>query len=109
MAMKTLAIVLEREGFETDTAEDGNVAISMLQKNDYDLVVVDIHLPYRSGLELVKFLRSDQGKDTPALVLTAFSDLQMQRQAHELGISGYVVKPFNPIDLVTRIRSILNK
>ncbi len=109
MAMKTLSVILEREGFDTDTAEDGNLAINLLQRNEYDLLVVDIHLPYHSGLELVKFLRSDLGKDTPALVLTAFSDPQMQRQAGELGISGYIVKPFNPSDLVTRIRSILNK
>jgi DNA-binding response OmpR family regulator len=81
----------------------------MLIKYDYDLLVVDIHLPYRSGLELVKFVRSDQGKDTPVLILTAFSDSQMQRQAGELGISGYIIKPFNPIDLVARIKSILNK
>jgi len=64
MAMKTLSVILEREGFEADLAEDGNVAIDLLQMYDYDLLVVDIHLPYRSGLELVKFVRSDQGKDT---------------------------------------------
>jgi len=109
MAMKTLSVVLEREGFEADTAEDGNIAADLLQKNDYDLLVVDIHLPYRSGLELVKFVRSDQGKDTPVIILTAFSDNQMQRQAGELGINGYIVKPFNPGDLVARIKSILNK
>jgi two-component system response regulator VicR len=109
MAMKTLSVILEREGFEADLAEDGNVAIDLLQMNDYDLMVVDIHLPYRSGLELVKFVRSDQGKDTPVIILTAFSDHQMQRQAGELGISDYIVKPFNPGDLVTKIKSILNK
>lgn len=109
MAMRTLSVVLEREGFNVDLAEDGNQAIDFLQNNDYDLMVVDIHLPYHSGLELVKFVRSDQGKDTPALILTAFSDSQMQRQAGELGISGYIIKPFNPIDLIDRIKSILNK
>ncbi|OFY66183.1 MAG: hypothetical protein A2Y71_15615 [Bacteroidetes bacterium RBG_13_42_15] len=109
MAMKTLSVILEREGFEADLAEDGNVAIDLLQMYDYDLMVVDIHLPYRSGLELVKFVRSDQGKDTPVIILTAFSDHQMQRQAGELGISDYIVKPFNPGDLVTKIKSILNK
>ena len=77
--------------------------------SDYDLLVVDIHLPYRSGLELVKFVRSDQGKDTPVIILTAFSDHQMQRQAGELGISDYIVKPFNPAELVSRIKSILSK
>jgi DNA-binding response OmpR family regulator len=109
MAMRTLAVVLEREGFEADLAEDGNMGMELLQKNDYDLMVVDIHLPYRSGLELVKYVRSDQGKDTPVIILSAFSDNQMQRQAGELGISDYIVKPFNPIDLVARIKSILNR
>jgi DNA-binding response OmpR family regulator len=109
MAMKTLSVVLEREGYDADVADDGNVGIEMLQKNDYDLLVVDIHLPYRSGLELIKFVRSDQGKDTPVVILTAFSDNQMQRQAGELGISDYIVKPFNPVDLVVKIKSILNK
>jgi DNA-binding response OmpR family regulator len=109
MAMKTLSVVLEREGFDADVADDGNVGIEMLEKNDYDLLVVDIHLPYRSGLELIKFVRSEQGKDTPVIILSAFSDNQMQRQAGELGISDYIVKPFNPADLVARIKSILNK
>ena len=109
LANKTLSVVLEREGFETETAEDGNEAIDFLLKNDYDLLIVDIHLPYRSGLELVKFVRSEQEKDTPAIFLTAFSDPQMQRQAKELGIDGYIVKPFNPSDLVQKIRSILIK
>jgi len=99
MAMKTLSVILEREGFDADVAEDGNEGIEMLQKNDYDLLVIDIHLPYRSGLELIKFVRSEQGKDTPVIILTA----------GELGISDYIVKPFNPSDLVSRIKSLLNK
>jgi DNA-binding response OmpR family regulator len=109
IAMRTLSVVLVREGFETDTAEDGNEAMEFLQKNEYDLLVVDIHLPYHSGLELVKFVRSELGKDTPVLILTAFSDPQMQNQAKELGIDGYIVKPFNPSDLIIQIKSILQK
>lgn len=109
LANRTLSVVLEREGFKTETAEDGNEAIKCLQENDYDLLIVDIHLPYHSGLELVKFVRSEQEKDTPVIFLTAFSDPQMQRQAKELGIDAYIVKPFNPADLVQKIRSILSK
>ena len=70
LALKTLSVVLEKEGFETETAEDGNKAIELLQHNDYDLVMVDIHLPFHSGLELVKYLRSDLQKNTPVLILT---------------------------------------
>jgi len=109
LALKTITVVLERDGFETDAAEDGNVAIDLLSRRDYDLLLVDIHLPYHSGLELVKFVRSDLRKDTPVVILTAFSDPQMQHQAGELGISGYIVKPFDPTQLILKIRSILKK
>jgi DNA-binding response OmpR family regulator len=107
LALKTLSYVLEKEGFESETAEDGNKALALLQKTVYDLIVVDIHLPFHSGLELITYLRSDLKLKTPVLVLTAFSDPQMQRQARELEISGYIVKPFNPSDLLMQVRSIL--
>jgi len=102
LALKTLSVVLEREGFSSDTAENGNDAIELIKKNIYDLLVVDIHLPYHSGLELIKFLRTDLNSKTPVLIVTAFSDMQMQRQAGELGIDGYIVKPFNPADLIEK-------
>jgi DNA-binding response OmpR family regulator len=108
LALKTISVVLEREGFKPETAENGNDAIALLKRKVYDMVVVDIHLPYHSGLELVKFLRSDLKSKTPVLIVTAFSDPQMQNQAAELGIDGYIVKPFNPSELIEKIRSILN-
>lgn len=109
MAMNTLSFILEKEGFESDTAEDGNIALTLLQKTVYDFILVDIHIPFHSGLELIKYLRSELKMNTPVLVLTAFSDPQMQRQAGELGISGYIIKPFSPSDLIRQIRSILKK
>lgn len=108
LAIKTISYVLEMEGIKSESAEDGNKALACMQKNIYDLIVVDIHLPYHSGLELIDHLRSDLKMETPVLVLSAFSDLKMQKQARELGISGYILKPFSPSDLVTRIRFILN-
>ena len=107
LALKTISVVLKREGYESVTAENGNDAINLLKDNLYDMVIVDIHLPYHSGLELVEFMRSDLKLDTPVIIVTAFSDLQMQRQAAGLGIDGYIVKPFNPMDLVKKIKTIL--
>ena len=109
LANKTLSVVIERMGYETETAEDGIEALRLLQGKVYDLIIVDIHLPYHSGLELVKYLRSDLKKKTPVLIVTAFSDHQVQQQAGELGIDGYIVKPFNPSDLIDRIKTILKK
>jgi len=107
LALKTISVVLEREGFEPITVENGNDAIILLNDNIYDMVIVDIHLPYHSGLELVEYLRSDLKLKTPVLIVTAFSDPQMQRQAAELGINGYIVKPFNPTELINKIKTIL--
>jgi DNA-binding response OmpR family regulator len=109
MASRTISVVLEREGYQTMTAEDGNLAIGMLNNNNYDLVIVDIHLPYHSGLELVKYLRSDLQKKTPVLILSAFSDAQIQKQAGELGVNGYIIKPFNPDELVRMISSVIKQ
>ena len=109
LAKKTLSVVIEKAGFLTEASEDGIEAMRMLQENEYELIIVDIHLPYHSGLELVKYLRSDLKKNTPVLIVTAFSDIQLQQQAGELGINGYIVKPFSPADLIEKIKSILKK
>ncbi len=107
LALRTLTTVLQREGYETSEAPDGNAAMLLIQNESFDMLIVDIHLPYHSGLELVKYLRSDLKKDTPVLIITAFSDPQVQQQAGELGIQGYIVKPFNPADAIKQIKLIL--
>ena len=108
LSYKTLAVILGREGYLTDIAEDGNIAIEMLEKNFYDLLIIDIHLPFRSGLEIVRYLRTKLKKNTPVIILTAFSDPQMQKEAKELGISEYLLKPFNPAELIKKIGVLLN-
>jgi len=109
LALRAMAIVLEREGYETSSAADGNDAKEMLKNYSYDLVIVDIHLPYHSGLELIKYLRRDLNKNTPVLIVSAFSDPQVQRQAGELGVSGYIIKPFNPDELVRLTKTVINQ
>lgn len=107
LALNTISVILGREGFKADIAEDGVAAINLMEKNVYELILVDIHLPFHSGLELVKYLRSELRRDTPVIILSAFSDPQMQKQAGELGINSYMVKPFNPGELISKIRSVL--
>jgi len=109
LALKTLSVILEREKFQVDSAEDGNVAMELIKNSAYDLIVVDLHLPFHSGLELIKYTRSDLKLKTPVLVVTAFSDILMKKMAVESGIDGYILKPFNPADIVKTINTILNK
>jgi DNA-binding response OmpR family regulator len=105
--MKTLSVVLTKDGFNTTFAEDGNKALELLHDDIYDLIVIDLHLPFHSGLEIIKHLRSVLKRSTPVLIVTAFSDPQTQKQAGELGIDGYMTKPFNPVEMTKKIRSIL--
>jgi DNA-binding response OmpR family regulator len=109
LALRAMSVVLEREGYDPVTVNDGNKAIEMLRKTDFSLVIVDIHLPYHSGLELIRFLRTDLKKKTPVLIVSAFSDQQMQRQASDMGVSGYITKPFDPDELIMKIRSVIKE
>lgn len=105
LALKAMSVVLEREGYDPVTVNDGNRAIEALRNTDFDLAIVDIHMPYHSGLEVIRYLRTELKKQTPVLIVSAFSDLQMQRQAGEMKVSGYITKPFDPEDLLRKIRA----
>lgn len=105
LALKAMSVVLEREGYDPVAVNDGNKAIEMLARTDFDVVIVDIHIPYHSGLEVIRFLRTELKKNTPVLIVSAFSDPQVQRQAGEMRVSGYLTKPFDPQDLIKKVRA----
>lgn len=109
LASKAMSVVLEREGYKPVTVSDGNVAIEKLRKNDFSLVIVDIHLPFHSGLEVIRFLRTEMKKKTPVLIVSAFSDPQMQRQASEMKVDGYITKPFDPEDLIQKVKASIKE
>lgn len=108
LASKTHSVILERAGYKTDIALDGNVAMEMIKSNIYNLILVDIHLPYHSGLELIKYLRKNLRKKTPVIVVSAFSNPLTQKQAYDLGIDDYMIKPIDPNDLIEKVRLSLN-
>lgn len=62
MVSKAMSVVIEREGYDPVTVSDGNRAIEALQRTDYDLAIVDIHMPYHSGLEVIRYLRTELKK-----------------------------------------------
>jgi DNA-binding response OmpR family regulator len=105
LASRAMAVVLERGGYDPVTVGDGNKAIEVLRTTDFDLAIIDIHMPYHSGLEVIRFLRTELKKQTPVLIVSAFSDPQVQRQAGEMKVSGYITKPFDPEDLLRKIRA----
>lgn len=107
LMQRALEILLGKEGFEIDHAIDGNESFDKVNNSEYDLLIVDIHLPYSSGIELIEHVRNNLLKDTPVVVVTAISNKDIRNQAESLGINSYILKPYDPKELVNTINGIL--
>lgn len=94
--------------YTCETFSDGNAALCALadQPQNYQLAVIDLMLPGRSGFELTKVCRT-QG--IPVIIITARTDIQSELQSFELGVEDYLIKPFHPLRLLTRIEKILGR
>lgn len=99
---------IEKAGYETDSAFDGNEAITMAMKYQYDLIILDLMLPGVDGLEVCKTLRQNK-IDTPILILTAKEDEFDKVLGLELGADDYITKPFSPREIVARVKAILRR
>ncbi|PCN49392.1 DNA-binding response regulator [Curtobacterium sp. 'Ferrero'] len=100
-----IGIVLRSEGFEPDFSADGTGAMDAFRATEPDLVLLDVMLPGIDGIEVCKRIRAESG--TPIIMLTAKSDTADVVAGLENGADDYVVKPFNPKELVARIRTRL--
>lgn len=104
---KPLKEYLESENFFVSTAKDAEDAKNKIQLLEFDLLIVDIMMPGQSGLELTKEIRKD--KDTPIIFLTAMGESASRIHGLETGADDYVPKPFEPKELVLRIKNILKR
>lgn len=102
--IKEYAII---EGYEVDEAENGKVAVSKCEKNNYDLIIMDIMMPKLDGYQAVKEIHKT--KNTPVLMLSARGEEYDKLLGFDLGIDDYVMKPFSPKELMARIKAILKR
>ena len=100
-----IGIVLRTEGFEPHFCEDGGTAVDAFRSAKPDLVLLDLMLPGLSGIDVCARIREESG--VPIIMLTAKSDTADVVKGLESGADDYVVKPFNPKELVARIRTRL--
>jgi len=102
---KTLASGLHGRGFVAETAEDGAVALSLLNGLPYDLVVLDLMMPRMDGMQLLRALKGRASKPR-ILVLSARDQVQDRVEALNLGADDYLVKPFAFDELVARLQAL---
>lgn len=98
---------LEAAGFRVSHADRGDTGLAMAQAENPDLIVLDLMLPGLDGYEVTRRLRSE--RNTPIIMLTARDDAVDKVVGLELGADDYVTKPFNPRELVARVRSVLRR
>ena len=105
--LEPVRYALERDGFSVETAVDGEAGLARARGDRYDVVVLDVMLPRRSGLDVCRDLRSES--DVPIIMLTARDEEVDRVLGLEFGADDYVSKPFSTAELVSRIRAILRR
>jgi len=107
MIVRTVKAYLDREGFKTYTAADGEAAMRAFEEKGPDLIVLDLMLPKMSGIEVTRAIRAKSS--VPIIMLTAKAAEADRVVGLELGADDYVVKPFSPRELVARVRAVLRR
>lgn len=108
--VRLLRSYLEQAGFQVSTAYDGDTALDMLRRDHPHLVVLDLMLPERDGWSITRIVRSDPALVAiPIIMLTARIDDTDKIVGLELGADDYVTKPFNPREVVARVRTVLRR
>jgi len=104
---EVVSLYLKRAGYQVQTASDGKQAMSILEKGIPDFVILDIMLPEVDGLSLTRWLRDRS--DVPIIMVTARREEIDRIAGLEMGADDYVVKPFSPQELVSRVRAVMRR
>ncbi len=105
-----LSSLLKDKGYRVITAEDGERALQMARLYYPDIIVTDLIMPYRDGYNLIKVLKKEQKlKDIPVVILSMKDKEEDIVKGLEEGADDYIIKPFNALELVTRIKKLLDR
>lgn len=105
-----LEFVLEQSGFETQQAEDYQIALDLIQEPYPDLILLDWMLPGGSGVQLAKRLKQHEfTRDIPVIMLTARGEEEDKVRGLDSGADDYITKPFSPKELVARIKAVMRR
>ncbi|MBV7316940.1 MAG: response regulator [Shewanella sp.] len=103
-----VGFTLKTAGFDVTEACNGDEALTVAQQGQYDLVISDVNMPVMDGITLIRNLRTLPAyKFTPLLMLTTESGGDKKQEGRAAGATGWIVKPFNPDQLLATVRKVL--
>jgi DNA-binding response OmpR family regulator len=105
--LKMLAFLLKEEGYEVLTADNGKLALELVETKHPDLVILDVMMPQLDGLEVCRRIR--QTMDVPIIILSAKGETSDKVLGLELGADDYLPKPFEPSELLARVKAVLRR
>ncbi len=103
-----LSLYMQKEGFQVITSQNGEKALEIVDQESIDLIILDIMLPQMDGWEVCRVLRN-KNSQIPVLMLTAKTEDYEKIIGLDLGADDYVEKPFNPVEIVSRVKAILRR
>ena len=108
--LELLRVNFEIEGFDVICATDGEEGLSRAQSEHPDIVISDIMMPRRDGLQLLRDLKSDPDtEDLPVILLSAKAQKAEVQQGLDLGADDYITKPFDPLELIDRLNAVVSR
>ena len=105
--VKAIEIYLKREGYNVIKAYDGNEALNQVKENEIHLIILDVMMPKKDGMQTLEELRKKNS--IPVIMLSAKSEDYDKISGLELGADDYITKPFNPLELVARVKSNIRR
>ncbi len=108
IVIKSCTRILETEGFETSTVHGAEEALEIVKKENFDLLLIDVKMPKRDGLFLMKEIRKDF-PDIPVIVMSGYSTPETVAAVYKSGANKFIAKPFRPDELLKLIRQVMQK
>lgn len=105
--VELMTLYLEKEGYEVMPAYDGKEALGLLKSESFHLAILDIMMPGLSGFQVIKSIREE--KNLPVIILSARDDYSDKVLGLDIGADDYMTKPFNPLELLSRVKAQLRR
>lgn len=107
MTRKALEHRMKIDGYDVFSASDGKQAIEIMATGKFDILLTDLHMPNFSGLDLIKYVRSELKSNIPIIMVTRVGLEETVLDSFELGADDYITKPFSPDELSLRVKKAI--
>lgn len=107
IVLKSLSHILKESGFEVHGANNGQNAIELFDNQNPNLVIIDIHMPIKSGFEVIEYIRNEKKSKVPIIIMSGINDDATLLKAFSLGADDYIEKPVGLNQVVVRIKKLL--